>query len=344
MRVLWRALGHFLAAATRERLSLQLEIVALRHQLSVYERRRPRRFRLEPGDRVLWTWLARHWPEWRDRVRFVRPRTVLEWQKRRVRDHWRRKSEGLPGRPAVDPEIRALIRKISRANPSWGSPRIVGELAKVGIVVAKSTVEKYRVHASGSPSPTWRTFLETHVKALVSIDFFVVPTVRFEILYVLIVLAHERRSLVHCNVTANPTAQWTAQQMVEAFPFDTAPRYLIRDRDGIYGAAFRRRVLALDIEDLLTAPRSPWQNPCAERLIGTLHRECINNVVVLHERHLRIAASSPAPIATFTVAVAFDDDFSRSHRLRESLTTSACGAGYIGQTNVYRTAQDASDR
>ncbi len=194
---------------------------------------------------------------------------------------------GRPGRPAVDPEIRALIRKISRANPSWGSPRIVGELAKVGIVVAKSTVEKYRVHASGSPSPTWRTFLETHVKDLVSIDFVVVPTVRFEILYVLIVLAHERRRLVHFNVTANPTAQWTAQQMVEAFPFDSAPRYLIRDRDGIYGAAFRRRVRSLDIEEVLTAPRSPWQNPYAERLIGTLRRECLDNVIVLHECHLR---------------------------------------------------------
>jgi transposase InsO family protein len=287
MRVFWRALGHFLAAAFRGRLSLQLEIVALRHQLSVYERSRPRRFRLEPGDRVLWSWLARHWPEWRDRVRFVRPLTVLEWQKRRFRDHWLRKSEGQPGRPAVDPEIRALIRRISRANPSWGSPRIVGELAKVGIVVAKSTVEKYRIRTPGSPSPTWKAFLETHVKDLVSIDFFTVPTVRFEILFVLIVLAHERRRIVHVNVTAHPTAQWTAQQMVEAFPFDTAPRYLIRDRDGIYGAAFRRRVRGLDIEEVLTAPRSPWQNPYAERLIGTLRRECTDNVIVLHERHLR---------------------------------------------------------
>jgi transposase InsO family protein len=287
MRVLWRALRHFLAAAFRGRLSLQLEIVALRHRLAVYERSRPRRFRIEPGDRVLWSWLARLWPEWRDRVRLVQPRTVLEWQKRRFRDHWRRKSEGRPGRPAIDPEIRALIRQISGANPSWGSPRIVGELAKVGIVVAKSTVEKYRIRVSGSPSPTWRTFLETHVKDLASIDFFVVPTMRFEILFVLLILAHERRRIVHFNATAHPTALWAAQQIVEAFPFDTAPRYLIRDRDGIYGAAFRRRVRSLDIEVVLTAPRSPWQNPYAERLIGTLRRECLDNVIVLHERHLR---------------------------------------------------------
>jgi len=287
MRVLWRALGHFLTTAFRRRVSLQLEVAALRHQLTVYERSRPRRFRIEPGDRVRWSWLARLWPGWRHGVRFVQPRTVLEWQKRRFRDHWSRKSQGRPGRPAVDPDIRALIRQISRANPRWGSPRIVGELAKIGIVVAKFTVEKYRVRASGSPSPTWRAFLETHVKDLVSIDFFVVPTVRLEILYVLTVLAHERRRVVHFNVTAHPTAQWTAQQIVEAFPFDSAPRYLVRDRDGIYGAAFRRRVHSLGLEEVLTAPRSPWQNPYAERLIGTLRRECSDNVIVLHERHLR---------------------------------------------------------
>ncbi|MCP5041819.1 MAG: transposase family protein [bacterium] len=173
---------------------------------------------------------------------------------------------------------------MSRANSSWGSPRIVGELAKLGIVVAKSTVEKYRIRANGSPSPTWKAFLDTHVKELVSIDFFVVPTVRFQILYVLIVLAHERRRIVHFNVTAHPTAQWTAQQMVEAFPFDTAPQYLIRDRDGTYGERFRRRVRSLGIEEVVTAPRSPWQNPYAERVIGTLRRECLHNVIVLHER------------------------------------------------------------
>jgi len=213
---------------------------------------------------------------------------VLEWQKRRFREHWRRKSgRGGPGRPVIDAEVRELIRTISRANHTWGSPRIVGELGKLGIVVAKSSVEKYRVRPLGSPSPSWRAFLDNHVKEFVSIDFFVVPTVRFEVLYVLIVLAHERRRIVHFNVTADPTAQWTAQQMVEAFPFDTAPRYLIRDRDGIYGEKFRLRVRSLAIEEVLTAPRSPWQNPYAERVIGTLRRECLDNVIVLHERHLR---------------------------------------------------------
>jgi len=191
---------------------------------------------------VLWSWLARLWPGWRQGLHFVQPRTVLEWHKRRFRDHWRRKSQGgQPGRPPIDAEVRELIGRISRANPTWGSPRIVGELAKVGIMVAKSTVEKYRIRTTGSPSPTWRAFLETQVKDLVSIDFFIVPTLRLEVLYVLIVLTHERRRIVHFNVTAHPTAQWTAQQMVEAFPFDTAPRYLVRDRDGIYGKTFCRR-------------------------------------------------------------------------------------------------------
>lgn len=288
MQSLLLALAHFLCTAFRRRVALQLEVVALRHQLSIYERSRPRRFRIEPGDRVLWSWLARLWPAWRQGLRFVQPRTVLEWQKRRSREHWRRKSENSrPGRPPIDPELRELIRRISRANPTWGSPRLVGELAKLGIVVAKSTVEKYRIRATDAPSPTWKAFLDNHVKDLVSIDFFVVPTMRFKILYVLIVLAHDRRRIVHFNVTANPTAQWTAQQMVEAFPFDTAPRYLIRDRDGIYGETFRRRVRSLDIEEVLTTPRSPWQNPYAERLIGTLRRECLDNVIALHERHLR---------------------------------------------------------
>ena len=153
--------------------------------------------------------------------------------------------------------------------------------------MAKSTVERYRIRANGSPSPTWKAFLDNHVKELVSIDFFVVPTVKFQILFVLIVLAHERRRIVHFNVTAHPTAQWTAQQMVEAFPFDAAPKYLIRDRDGIYGKRFRRRVRSLGIKEVVVGSRSPWQNPYCERVIGTLRRECLDNVIVLHERHLR---------------------------------------------------------
>jgi transposase InsO family protein len=168
----------------------------------------------------------------------------------------------------------------------------VGELRKLGIEVAKSTVEKYRVRLPKPPSPTWKAFLYNHVKELVSIDFFMVPTLDFKVLFVLIILAHDRRRVVHFHVTEHPTEQWTAQQIVEAFPWDEAPRYLLRDRDSIYGARFRRRVTSLGIEEVLTAPRSPWQNPYVERIIGSIRRECLDNVIVLNERHLKRVISN----------------------------------------------------
>jgi putative transposase len=219
---------------------------------------------------------------------FVQPETVIAWQRKRFRDHWTRMGRaGKRGRPLISEEIRELIRKVSGANPLWGTPRIVGELGKLGIKVAKSTVDKYRVRSGKTPSPTWKAFLRNHVNDLVSIDFFIVPTIRFKLLYVLIVLAHSRRKVLHFNVTENPTALWTAQQIVEAFPWDSAPRYLLRDRDAIYGGAFQKRIHAMGIEQVLSAPRSPWQNPFVERLIGTLRRDCLDHVVALNERHLR---------------------------------------------------------
>jgi putative transposase len=219
---------------------------------------------------------------------FVQPRTVIAWQRKRFRDHWRRLSQqGQPGRPAVASDIRDLIRDMSQANPLWGAPRMIGELRKLGIHVAKSTVEQYRVHARKPPSPTWKTFLKNHVRDLVALDFFVVPTVTHKVLFVLLILAHERRRVVHFNITEHPTAQWTAQQVVDVFPWNGAPRYLLRDRDCVYGASFRRRVRHMGIEEVLTAPRSPWQSPYVERLIGSIRRECLDHVVVLHERHLQ---------------------------------------------------------
>jgi transposase InsO family protein len=176
---------------------------------------------------------------------------------------------------------------MSEANTGWGSSRIVGELRKLGIDVAKSTVEKYRVRPRKPPSPTWKAFLKNHVRDLVSIDFFVVPTVRFKVLFVLVVLAHHCRKVVHFNVTEHPTAQWTAQQTIEAFPWDTAPKYLLRDRDAIYGSQFQRRVESTGIAEVQTAPRSPWQNAFVERLIGSIRRDCLNHVIVLNERHLK---------------------------------------------------------
>ncbi len=183
--------------------------------------------------------------------------------------------------------VRDLICQMSSANPGWGSPRIVGELAKLNIHVAKATVEKYMVRPKKPSSPTWRAFLDNHVKDLLSIDFFVVPTVTFKVLFVFVVLVHARRRIVHFNLTEHPTAQWAAQQTSEAFPWEAAPRYLIRDRDRVYGPAFRTRVECMGIEEVLTAPRSPWQNPFAERVIGSIRRECLDHVIVLDERHLR---------------------------------------------------------
>ncbi len=177
-------------------------------------------------------------------------------------------------------------------NPTWGSPKIVAEPAKLGIEVAKSTVEKYRPKRARPPSPTCRTFLDQHVRELVSIDFFIVPTAAFRVLFVFIVLAHDRRRIVHFNVTEHPTAQWTAQQIVEAFPFDTAPSYLIRDGDGIYGERVTRRIENLGIDEVVTAPASPWQNAYVERVIGTLRRELFDHVIVRNERHLKRLMSS----------------------------------------------------
>ena len=198
---------------------------------------------------------------------------------------------GKPGRPTVPKEVRELIGQMSSANPTWGSPRRcrdgAGELAKIGITVTKSTVEKYMVRPRKPPSATWRAFLKNHVKDLVSVDFFVVPTVTNRVLFVFVVLSHSRRRVVHFNVTERPTAKWTAQQVVEAFPFDTAPRFLLRDRDGVYGSVFRRPIAGMGIEEVVTAPRSPWQSPFVERLIGSIRRECLDHVVVFHEEHLR---------------------------------------------------------
>ena len=188
--------------------------------------------------------------------------------------------------------MRDLIRAMWQANPTWGSPRILGELRKLGIEVAKSTVEKYRVRPRKPPSPTWKAFLTNHVHNLVALDFFTVPTVTFRVLFVLVILAHERRRVVHVNVTAHPTAQWTAPQVVEAFPWDETPRDLLRDRDRIYGTTFRQRVKHMGINEVVITLKSPWQNPYVERLIGSIRRECLDHVMVFHEQHVqRILAS-----------------------------------------------------
>jgi putative transposase len=266
---------------------LALENLALRHQLAVYKRTvtRPK---LRRTDRLVWVWLARVWDAWRQPLLIVTPDTVLRWQRRRFRAHWTTRS-GRPtgGRPPINADLKALVRKMAAANPLWGAPRIHGELLKLGIDVAERTVSRLISKRRPPPSQTWRTFLTNHGRDLVSLDFFTVPTAGLRVLFVLVVLAHHRRRLVHFNVTEHPTAQWTAQQIVDAFPNDTEPSYLLRDRDQVYGHAFRHRVKGMGIGEILTAPSSPWQNPFAERLIGSIRRECLDHVLVLSEPHLR---------------------------------------------------------
>jgi transposase InsO family protein len=237
---------------------------------------------------LLWVWLSRLWSGWQQGLDELQPRTVITWQNKRFRDYWRRLSQtGKPGRPAISKDVIDLIQDMWRSNPTWGSPRIVGELHKIGIEVAKSTVEKYRPHIRKPTSPTWKAFLTNHVQDLVSCDFFTVPTATFRVLFVFIILAHDRRRIVHFNITEHPTAQWTAQQIVEAFPWEEAPRYLLRDRDSIYAEAFQERVGHMGIEEVKIAPCSPWQSPYVERLIGSIRRECLDDVIILNQQHLQ---------------------------------------------------------
>jgi putative transposase len=288
---MWPTIIALLAAirsSIRTRAELEAEILALRHQLAVLQQAAPRRPRLSRADRLFWVLFSRLWTGWRRTVHIVQPATVVCWHRRLFAWHWRwRSTRPRIGRPTVAPDIRDLIRRMNRANPLWGAPRIHGELRKLGLEVSQTTVAKYLGRRSTSPSPTWRTFLSTHVSQLVSTDFFTVPTATFRVLFVLLILAHDRRRIVYLNVTAHPTSAWTRQQIREAFPDDTAPAYLLRDRDGVYGTDFGRLLKGFGTEEIVTAPRSPWQNPFAERLIGTLRRECLDHVIVWNERSLR---------------------------------------------------------
>ena len=288
MKTILITLSATLADLLRSRASLQLEVLALRQQLAMVADRDRKRLSIHQSERIFWVWLYRLWPTCLQTLMIFKPDTLVRWHRKGFRLYWTWKSRRRQcGRPAIDPDVRELIRTMSRNNIGWGAPRVHGELQMLGIQVAESTVAKYMIRHRKPPSQTWRTFLENHVAELVSVDFFTVPTATFRIMYVFVILHHERREIVHFNATYHPTAEWTAQQMVEAFPFDTAPRYLIRDRDSIYSSRFCSRVKSLGIEEVLTAPRSPWQNPYVERVIGSIRRECLNHVVIFNERHLR---------------------------------------------------------
>jgi putative transposase len=271
----------------RSRAALNLENLALRHQIGILQRSARKPPKLTPADRLFWVSLSRLWRDWRSALAIVRPETVVVWHRAGFRLFWTWKvRRGQPGRPVIGREVRDLIRRMCRENPSWGAPRIHGELLKLGIDIGESSVSKYMMRARKPPSQTWRTFLENHLQQLVSVDFFTVPTIRFQVLYVFLVLAHDRRRIVHCNVTAHPTAEWTGHQLREAFPFDRLPRYLLRDRDAIFGHEFREQVQDMGICEVLSTPRSPWQRGYVERVIGSIRRECLDHVIVFHENSL----------------------------------------------------------
>jgi len=253
----------------------------------VLSRKSRTRVRSRNLDRLLLVWLYRLYPSILNAVVIVKPETVIAWHRRGFRAYWRWKSARRGGRPRIGREVRDLIRRMSRENPLWGAPRIHGELLMLGIEVAQSTVAKYMSRTRRPPSPGWKTFLHNHTAGIASVDLFVVRTLSFKLLYVLVILRHTRRRLVTVNVTANPTAEWIARQVTEAFPWDEAPQHLIRDRDDAFGPAYTHRVRVMGIRDHPTASRSPWQNGHVERLIGSIRRECLDHLIVLGEAHLR---------------------------------------------------------
>jgi transposase InsO family protein len=274
--------------------AVAVENLALRLQLAAYKRKLKRPM-LTQWDRLFWVGLSQVWSRWRHALIFVQPDTVVRWQRERFRRFWARLSRPngpRRGRPAVASEIRKLIEQMAISNPLWRAPRIHGELKMLGIPISERTVSRILQPVPRPPSQRWKTFLHNHVGQLVSIDFFTVPTLTMKVLFVFIVLEHRRREVLHFNVTEHPTATWTSQQIVEAFADRDAPRYLVRDRDSVYGNEVRLRIASLHIEEVLTAPRSPWQNPYAERLIGSIRRDCLNHFVILNARHLKRTLAS----------------------------------------------------
>ena len=258
----------------------------LRHQLIVLRRRLHGRVRLTNHDRWFFILLYRWFPSILTVLTIIRPATLVRWHRAGFRCYWRWKSRRRGGRPQIEADLRTLIRRMSVENPLWGSPRIHGELLKLGFAVAQSSVAKYMVKRRGPPSRGLRTFLHNHAPDIAAMDLFVVPTIGFDLLYAFIIVRLDRRGLVWNNVTTNPTAEWIARQLTEAFPWDEAPHYLIRDRDQTCGAIVTRRLRAMGIRDKPTAPASPWQNGFAERLIGSIRRECVDHFIVLGEAHL----------------------------------------------------------
>ena len=279
---------NLVASLFKSKSRLEAENAALRQQLIVLRRKAHGRVRLSRGDRLFFVQLYRWFPSILKVITIIRPETLVRWHRAGFRRYWRWKSRSPGGRPPIGAELRALIRRMSLENPLWGAPRIHGELLKLGFAVAQSSVAKYMARRSSDPSgQSWATFVRNHAPQIAAMDLFVAPTIGFDLLYALIIVQLDRRELVWVNVTAHPTAEWIARQITEAFPWNEAPRYLIRDRDRTYGSVVRRRLRAMGIRDKPISAGSPWQNCFAERLIGSIRRECVDHLVVFGEQHLR---------------------------------------------------------
>ncbi len=288
IRLALRLTVAFARVLFRSRLELMVENLALRQQLAVFKQKRSRP-RLRPADRMFWVFLRQVWRHWVNALIVVKPETVVGWQRQGFKLFWRWISRAKPaGRPRIPREVQELIRRMAREN-GWGAPRIHGELLKLGIGIDERTVSRYLPRGSTSPDQLqrWLAFLHNHRYALVGMDFFTVPTVTFGLLWVLVVLHHERRRVMHFAVTDRPEAPWVVQQIREAFPFDTAPRYAILDRDGKYGLEVPEALRRMGVKPVRTAPRSPWQNPYVERFGGTLRRELLDKILVFNQRQLR---------------------------------------------------------
>lgn len=281
----------FLAALRvffRSRSDTALEVLALRQQVAVLKRKRPRP-PLNSLDRLLWTTLRRVWSRWADVLVIVKPETVVGWHRIGFRLYWRWRSRSRGGRPKITEQIRVLIRRLAEENPDWGAPKIHGELLKLGLVVSERTVARYlrRVQRRGDPGKRWLTFLQNHREVIVAMDFFTVPTVTFQLLYCLFVIEHGRRKILHFHITRHPTADWVVQQLREAFPEAAPYRYVILDHDSKFDADVITFLQATGLKPKRTSVQAPWQNGIAERWVGSVRREILDHVIAWNEQHLR---------------------------------------------------------
>jgi putative transposase len=272
----------------RSRTDTALEILALRQQVAVLKRKRPRP-RLSPLDRLFWTALRTTWSRWRDVLVIVKPETVVGWHRAGFRLYWRWKSRRRGGRPRITSEVRALIRRLAQENTDWGAPKIHGELQKLGFVLSERTVARYlsRSRLRGDAAKKWLAFLHNHREAIVAFDFFTVPTATFRVLYCFFVIEHERRRILHFNVTQHPSADWVVQQLREALPEAAPYRYAILDHDSIFNGDVIGFLEATGLKAKRTSIRAPWQNGTAERWIGSCRREILDHIIPVNEEHLR---------------------------------------------------------